>query len=97
MNLLSGKAADPFADPTIGIRPEHLQISRHSGSWPERVSISEHFGFATFIHAKSEFGVFNTPTNGEIDPHPRGAIWLSPVEANLHRFDKSGNAISAAN
>jgi multiple sugar transport system ATP-binding protein len=97
MNLLSGKAADPFAVPTIGIRPEHLQISRDSGTWRARVTISEHLGSDTFIHAESEFGVLNARANGEMDLHPGDTVWLSPTEANLHRFDQSGNAISAAN
>jgi multiple sugar transport system ATP-binding protein len=49
MNLIGGKAAADHGATTIGIRPEHVDVSTES-HWPGTVGVSEHLGSDTFFH-----------------------------------------------
>ncbi|AYM19957.1 ABC transporter ATP-binding protein [Agrobacterium tumefaciens] len=95
MNLVEGEPARKFGSNSIGIRPEHFLISKEKGDWRATVGISEHLGSDTFLHAHTEFGVVNARASGEIGLHPGDVVWLSPIPANLHRFDASGAAIAS--
>ena len=49
MNFIGGSEAQKFGVSMIGIRPEHLSLSKESGDWSGRVSVSEHLGSDTFF------------------------------------------------
>src|SRR5271154_963952 len=50
INTVTGASAAKRGAATIGIRPEHLQISATSGEWPAKVRIAEHLGSDTFVY-----------------------------------------------
>jgi len=50
MNLIEGPEAKKHDADTIGIRPEHLTVSKTEGMWEGRVGVAEHLGSDTFIH-----------------------------------------------
>src|SRR5690606_1894824 len=33
MNFVKGKQAEPYNAPTVGVRPEHIRLSREGGGW----------------------------------------------------------------
>jgi len=91
MNLVTGPSAAKRGATTIGVRPEHLQLSTTSGEWPARVRIAEHLGSDTFIYADADgIGPMNVRVEGEAPRHAGDAIFLSPQEDRLHKFDKDG-------
>ncbi len=50
MNFISGKIAEGYGAHTIGIRPEHVDLSTSSGLWQGVVGVAEHLGSDTFLH-----------------------------------------------
>ena len=96
MNLITGPEAAGHDAATIGIRPEHLAISRESGPWKGKVGVSEHLGSDTFFHVNVE-GLDKPVTvraGGEVDVHYGDAVYLTPDLSQLHRFDAAGLRIA---
>ncbi|MDB5539654.1 MAG: glycerol-3-phosphate transporter ATPase [Devosia sp.] len=94
MNFLAGAAADKYSATTIGIRPEHMRISRESGDWPGRVGVAEHLGSDTFLHVHVDGAELQTVrTEGDKDFAPGDQVWLSPDPSRIYRFDRGGLAL----
>ncbi len=94
MNLISGSVASKHNATTIGIRPEHLSISKTSGTWPAKVKLSEHLGADTFLHVDAgDCGMMSVRAGGEYESNPGDQIYLTPDDARIHRFDNNGKAI----
>ncbi|MBN9309612.1 MAG: ABC transporter ATP-binding protein [Devosia sp.] len=94
MNFLEGPAADKYRAATIGVRPEHMRISRESGEWAGRVGVAEHLGSDTFFHIHVDgAGMQTVRTEGEKDFAPGDPVWLSPDPSHIYRFDQSGLAL----
>jgi multiple sugar transport system ATP-binding protein len=94
MNLLSGEPAKRVNAETVGIRPEHLNISKSSGDWKGTVGVAEHLGADTFVHVHTEGqGTINVRANGEIAIQHGETVYLSPDQSKLHRFAADGRAM----
>ncbi len=50
MNTVTGASAAKRGADTIGIRPEHIDISTTEGEWPGKVRLAEHLGSETFVY-----------------------------------------------
>jgi multiple sugar transport system ATP-binding protein len=95
MNLIKGPPAAKRGAETIGIRPEHIDVSTSAGEWPATVRLAEHLGSDTFVYAESDgMGQLTLRLEGEAALTPGQNIFLSPREAHLHRFDKEGRRIN---
>ena len=94
MNFIEGAEAAKRGVHAIGVRPEHIALSKDSGLWKGTVGLSEHLGSDTFCYVNVEgIGTLNVRTSGEVSVHHGDTVWLTPGEANIHRFDKDGMAI----
>jgi multiple sugar transport system ATP-binding protein len=94
MNFVEGAAAAPYGAPTVGIRPEHIAVSRTQGDWQGRVGVTEHLGADTFLHVHVDgVGTLNVRTGGDVEFVHGDAVRLTPDAAKLHRFDAQGKAI----
>jgi multiple sugar transport system ATP-binding protein len=94
MNLIKGAPAAKRGAETIGIRPEHSDISTTAGEWPAKVRLTEHLGSDTFVYAEGEgIGHLTLRLEGEAPLTPGQTIYVTPREAHLHRFDKDGRRI----
>src|SRR5580698_6932371 len=95
MNLIKGAPAAKRNAETIGIRPEHADISTSAGEWPAKVRLAEHLGSDTFVHAEAEgIGPMTLRLEGEAALTPGQSVFVTPREAHLHRFDKDGRRIN---
>src|SRR5579872_2581905 len=95
MNLIKGASAAKRGAETIGIRPEHADISTSAGEWPATVRLAEHLGSDTFVYAESDgMGQLTLRLEGEAPLTPGQKIFVTPREAHLHRFDKEGRRIN---
>ncbi len=93
MNFITGAEAARFNAATIGIRPEHIDITE-SGDWAGTVILSEHLGSDTFI--KIDAGAIGTLTvraGGEVILHHGDPIRLHPQIDKIHRFTENGRSI----
>ena len=92
MNFVSGEEALKHSAETIGVRPEHLGASLEAGTWQGKVGVSEHLGSDTFLHVH-DTGIAETITvrvGGEFAARHGDAVWLTPEEDKIHRFDREG-------
>ena len=95
MNLIKGTPAAKRGAETIGIRPEHADISTTAGEWPAKVRLAEHLGSDTFVHAEADgMGPLTLRLEGEAPLTPGQSIFVTPREAHLHRFDKDGRRMN---
>ncbi len=95
MNLISGDVATKLGGATVGVRPEHLDVSRERGMWPGTVEIAEHLGSDTFLYvAADSIGRLTTRAPGEFSLKVGDRVWLTPKLEHIHRFDANGLAIS---
>ncbi len=96
MNLIEGAPAARHGAKTIGIRPEHLEISTSEGEWKATVGVAEHLGSDTFLHVQTDSaGPLTVRADGEFAVHHGDTIYLTPDPAKLHRFGGDGKAITA--
>jgi multiple sugar transport system ATP-binding protein len=81
-------------DNTIGIRPEHIQLSETKGEWRGKVLLSEHLGSDTFLHIDGgPRGRLTVRAPGENTLGPGSSVLMTPEPSRIHRFDKQGRAI----
>ena len=95
MNFLTGGEASRYNATTIGVRPEHVQISTSSGLWTGKVGVSEHLGSDTFLHVNVEGqqSPLTVRADGEVQLNYGDTVYLSPEEDKVHKFDNNGKAI----
>ncbi|WP_269931715.1 ABC transporter ATP-binding protein [Aminobacter sp. HY435] len=93
MNLMDGATAAKYGASTIGIRPEHINISTTAGDWKGTVGVAEHLGADTFLHVHTDVGTINVRTGGEFVVSHGDTVFLSPDLAKLHRFGPDGSAL----
>jgi multiple sugar transport system ATP-binding protein len=95
MNLIKGAPAAKRGAATIGIRPEHADISTTPGEWPATVRLAEHLGSDTFVHAEGDgIGPLTLRLEGEAPLKADQRIFVTPREQHLHRFDQDGRRIN---
>ena len=95
MNLIKGAPAAKRGATTIGIRPEHADISTTAGEWQASVRVAEHLGSDTFLHAESDLvGPLTIRLAGEAPLAPGDTIFVTPRPAHLHRFDQDGRRMA---
>ncbi len=96
MNLIDGAEAARHDATTIGIRPEHIDVSASGGLWQGTVGVSEHLGSDTFfhVHVDGQEQPITVRQGGEVSFHHGDRIWLTPDKSQLHRFDMQGQRLS---
>ena len=95
MNLIKGREAEKHNANTIGIRPEHVTVSKTDGLWEGRVGVAEHLGSDTFIHVHDTGlkDVMTVRITGDIHVQQDETIYLNPAMEQLHRFNAQGTRI----
>ncbi|MBZ9660652.1 ABC transporter ATP-binding protein [Mesorhizobium sp. ESP-6-4] len=94
MNMIEGAPAEKYGAKTIGIRPEHLNISTSAGDWKATVGVAEHLGSDTFLHVQADgIGTINVRADGEVAVKHGDTVYLTPDKTKLHRFGADGKAL----
>jgi len=94
MNLIDGAKASQHGAATIGIRPEHIDITP-DGPWHGTVGLTEHLGSDTFLKVTLDTGeTLTVRASGEVALHHGDGIALAPQGAKIHRFDATGKAMA---
>ena len=87
MNLLDGDVARQSGADLLGVRPEHLELSKQGGDWPGRVRYAEHLGSDTVVYVDADgIGSVTVRVNGEVPVRAGDPVFLTPNAARLHRF-----------
>ncbi|PYE86173.1 ABC transporter ATP-binding protein [Pseudoroseicyclus aestuarii] len=96
MNLIEGPEAQAMDAHTIGIRPEHLDVSSTDGRWRGTVGVAEHLGSDTFFHVHDTglAEMITVRADGEVQLRHGDTVYLTPQDGKLHRFDEQGLRIA---
>ncbi|MCA3449682.1 MAG: ABC transporter ATP-binding protein [Rhodobacter sp.] len=95
MNLIGGPEAARHGAVTMGLRPEHIDLSTSDGTWRGTVGISEHLGSDTFLRVQVEgLGMITVRTGGDSGLRHGDAVFLTPQPGRMHRFDADGKAMT---
>ena len=93
MNFFTGKVADDLKATTIGVRPEHIEMSAsapHHGT----VELSEHLGSDTYFHVDAgELGRILVRAGGETPIKTGDKIRFGFDAKRIHRFNAEGLAL----
>jgi multiple sugar transport system ATP-binding protein len=96
MNFLQGAYSAEHGAESIGIRPEHISVSKTEGIWKGVVGVSEHLGSDTFLYVDIEG--LRTPitvrSTGEVNVRHGDTVHLTPDPEKIHRFDNQGLRIA---
>ena len=89
MNLIEGAQAKKHNAETIGIRPEHVTVSKTDGLWKGTVGVAEHLGSDTFVHVHGIEGCdpMTVRAAGDATFKHGEDIYLTPDETQIHKFD----------
>ncbi|MEP1208180.1 MAG: ABC transporter ATP-binding protein [Rhizobiaceae bacterium] len=94
MNLISGSEAEKRNAATIGVRPEHIEVSKKSseGAWKGTVGVAEHLGSDTFIHIHGIAGCdpLTVRAGGDVEVKHGDAVYLTPDAKQIHKFGADG-------
>ena len=92
MNFIAGATSDAYGAATIGIRPEHIDVSAQSGMWRGIVGVSEHLGSDSFfhIHGTGVADMITVRADGEVGFKHGDEVFLTPREDAIHKFDAQG-------
>jgi multiple sugar transport system ATP-binding protein len=94
MNFVSGDLAAPFGAATIGVRPEHIAVSREGDGWRGRISAAEHLGSDTFLYIDvPQTSGITARAVGELGLKEGDDVRLAPDQGRIHRFDAQGQAL----
>ncbi|MFC3182942.1 ABC transporter ATP-binding protein [Cypionkella sinensis] len=95
MNLMTGADAQSMGATTIGVRPEHMEISTTAGMWKGTVSVAELLGSDTFLHVNVEGqGSVTVRAGGDVNLRHGDTVFLSPQAGKVHRFGADGKAMA---
>ncbi len=94
MNLIGGPEGARHGAVTIGLRPEHIDLSPSAGTWRGTVGISERLGSDTFLRVQVDgLGMITVRTGGDSGLRHGDAVFLTPQPGRMHRFDADGKAM----
>jgi len=93
MNMIPGDRLGDSAK-TIGVRPEHITLSRDSGTWKSKVVHVEHLGADTILYLESDkTGLLTVRLFGEHPYSPDETVYATPDLAHMHRFGDDDKVI----
>ncbi len=106
MNFIEADAIDAGKPGTIGIRPEHLTLSRETGSWSATVVHSDNLGAETIVYLDADD--INSAQTSELARKPLAVhlfgehhyragerVFITPDLSQAHRFDEAGRSTAS--
>jgi multiple sugar transport system ATP-binding protein len=94
MNFIPAEKLGETGCKTIGIRPEHIALSRESGEWEGKVVHAEHLGADTILYLETaKADLITVRLFGEHRYGPDDVVFITPDKASIHRFDANDQAI----
>jgi multiple sugar transport system ATP-binding protein len=90
MNLIGGAPAKAHKAHTLGVRPEHFEISKSKGEVTGTVDYAEILGSDSFLYVTTPHGLLTVREEGKTIFRPGDTINVTPIAAQTHRFGENG-------
>ncbi|MEL6680429.1 MAG: ABC transporter ATP-binding protein [Pseudomonadota bacterium] len=96
MNFIEGVEAAKHDAHSIGIRPEHIDVSTEGGLWQGKVGVAEHLGSDTFLHIHDTglADIVTVRAPGEVALRHGDTVHMSPRPEMIHKFSADGLRIA---
>jgi multiple sugar transport system ATP-binding protein len=94
MNFMTGKVADAHKAKTIGVRPEHFDVSDKKGEIKGTVDYTEVLGSDSFLYVTTPAGVLTVREQGKTAFAPGSTVYLNPQAKHTHRFGEDGRRLN---
>ncbi|KQY40454.1 ABC transporter ATP-binding protein [Rhizobium sp. Root483D2] len=87
MNFIEASRLGDQQAKTVGIRPEHITLSRDNGDWKAKVIHVEHLGADTILYLETEVtGLLTVRLFGEHQYDVDDIVYATPDKTAMHRF-----------
>jgi multiple sugar transport system ATP-binding protein len=93
MNFITGAPAAKHKAHTVGVRPEHFEISSKKGEIAGTVEYTEVLGSDSFIYVATPHGMITLREEGKTAFAPGQTIWCSFKPDRIHRFGEDGRRL----
>lgn len=92
MNMIEGAEAAKHNAHTIGVRPEHIEVSPTTGTWSGTVGVAEHLGSDTFFHVHNTglADIITVRAPGDVSFKHGDTVHMTPRSDVIHKFDQGG-------
>jgi multiple sugar transport system ATP-binding protein len=94
MNFLTGAIAELHRAATIGVRPEHFDVSPEAGEIEGAVDYTEILGSDSFLYVTTGNGALTVRQAGKTGYRPGDTVHLTPQLTHTHRFDRDGRRLN---
>jgi multiple sugar transport system ATP-binding protein len=96
MNLINGAYAKVLKAHTVGVRPEHFDVSSGKGgkaSISGKVEYAEVLGSDSFLYVATDHGTLTVREPGTTSFKPGSTVTVTPQPEHTHRFGEDGNRL----
>ncbi len=91
MNFINGSVAQTEGARTLGVRAEHLQLTREQPRWSGTVRHLEYLGADSYLFVRTEAaGELTVRMSGDSGVSVGEQVGVSPMPGKLLRFDEEG-------
>ncbi|MBL6945054.1 MAG: ATP-binding cassette domain-containing protein [Rhodospirillales bacterium] len=88
MNFIDGETAKKHGAELLGIRPEHIALSKNSGEWKGQLRHIERLGSDTIAYIDlPNIGPVIVRTDGDFETKTGDAVYLTPDPQLIHLFE----------
>jgi multiple sugar transport system ATP-binding protein len=94
MNFIDGKIAERHKAKTIGVRPEHFDVSKTKGEIKGKVDYTEVLGSDSFLYVTTANGMLTVREPGKTGFGAGATIYLDPQAQHTHRFGEDGRRLN---
>ncbi len=94
MNLITGEPAARHKAHTLGVRPEHFELSAATGEIKGMVEYTEVLGSDSFLYVATPQGLLTVREEGKTAFKPGDTVHVTPAAALVHRFGEDGKRLA---
>ncbi len=94
MNLITGAPAAAHKAHTLGVRPEHFEVSATGGEIRGTVEYTEVLGSDSYLYVATPHGLLTVREEGRTGFKPGDTMGVTPIAAKTHRFGEDGKRLA---
>ncbi len=94
MNFITGAPAEKYKAKTLGVRPEHFDVSDKAGDIGGTLEYTEVLGSDSFLYVATPQGLLTVREPGKTGFKNGDKVYVTPLAKLTHRFGEDGNRLN---
>jgi multiple sugar transport system ATP-binding protein len=94
MNFISGTPAEKHKAKTLGVRPEHFEVSDKKGEISGVLEYTEVLGSDSFLYVATPQGLLTVREAGKTAFKTGDTVHVTPIARQTHRFGETGQRLN---